>query len=96
VLNETTDEPQWSAQRLMAAELFERNRQRRERLAEQAADAREELVGLLTWGTSYGFDVAHMARLAGISRETAHKLFRQAGELTLRQQSIRREPGEGP
>jgi hypothetical protein len=80
----------------MAPELFERNRQRRDRLADQAADAREELVGLLIWGTSYGFDVAHMARMAGISRETAHKLFRQAGELTLRQQNIRREQGEGP
>ena len=79
----------------MAPELFERNRQRRDRLAEQGADAREELVGLLTWGTSYGFEVAHMARMAGISRETAHKLFRQSGELTLRQQIARREQSEG-
>ena len=72
-------------------ELFERNRQRRERLADQAAAARQELVGLLVWGTDCGLDVAHMARMAGISRETAHKLFRQAGELTLHQKAVREQ-----
>ena len=94
MLDDTTDAAHRAEQRLVAPELFERNRQRRDRLAEQVADAREELVGLLVWGTNHGFDVAHMARMAGISRETAHKLFRQAGELTLHQQSIRREQGE--
>jgi AraC-like DNA-binding protein len=93
VPNDTNDAER-VGQRLMAPELFERNRQRRDRLAEQASDAREELVGLLVWGTSYGFDVAHMARMAGISRETAHKLFRQAGEFTLHQQIVRREQSE--
>ena len=89
--NDTTERAELTGQR-MAPELFERNRQRRDRLSDQVADAREELVGLLVWGTKHGFDVAHMARMAGISRETAHKLFRQAGELTLRQQTTRREP----
>jgi len=92
VANGTTETAESAVQRLMASELFERNRQRRDRLSDQVADAREELVGLLVWGTNHGFDVAHMARMAGISRETAHKLFRQAGELTLRQQTTRRGP----
>jgi transcriptional regulator of acetoin/glycerol metabolism len=54
------------------------NRERREETRREADDARQELKGLLTRGKATGLDVAKMAREAGISRETAHKLLREA------------------
>jgi hypothetical protein len=54
------------------------NHERRERARQEADAARRELQGLLARGKTVGLDVAKMAREAGISRETAHKLLREA------------------
>ena len=82
---DTPDTEDSIRQRELAAEQFKVNRERRESLAAEVASAREDLADLLVWGSNYGLDVAHMARMAGISRETAHKLLRQVGEPTLTQ-----------
>jgi FtsZ-binding cell division protein ZapB len=55
------------------------NRERREEVRREADDARQELKGLLVRGKADGLDVARMARAAGVSRETAHKLLRGGG-----------------
>lgn len=54
------------------------NRQRREKAHAEVVGARRELQKLLVRGTKRGVDVAGMARVAGISRDTAHRLLRQA------------------
>lgn len=69
--------------RLLALEL--RALDSGEAVGREAAAARDELRQMLTRGTRAGQDIADMARHAGISRETAHKLLREAGILTNRQ-----------
>jgi hypothetical protein len=54
------------------------NRQRREKAHAEITAARRELQKLLVRGSNRGVDVAGMARVAGISRDTAHRLLRQA------------------
>jgi AraC-like DNA-binding protein len=54
------------------------NRERREEARRDVEDARQELIGLLVRGKDARLDVSKMAREARISRETAHKLLRQA------------------
>jgi hypothetical protein len=58
---------------------FVANRTRREAASKEVDAARAELAGLLVRGQRDGLDVAGMSRLAGISRETAHKLLRGKG-----------------
>lgn len=55
------------------------NRSRREAAQLELNGAREVLRALLVRGRVIGVSVAAMARTAGISRETAHKLLREAG-----------------
>ena len=53
------------------------NRERLEAAAAEREAAREVLRALLARGKALGVPVAAMARAAGISRETAHKLLRE-------------------
>jgi transcriptional regulator of acetoin/glycerol metabolism len=53
------------------------NRERRERAASELDEARTELRALLAQGLAGGATVSAMARDAGISRETAHKILRK-------------------
>ncbi|MGH2715414.1 MAG: hypothetical protein ACRDM7_16285 [Thermoleophilaceae bacterium] len=53
------------------------NRKRREKAYADLSAARSELQKLLTQGRKGGADVAGMARAAGISRDTAHRLLRK-------------------
>jgi hypothetical protein len=55
------------------------NRRRREETRLELNAEREVLRALLVRGSAAGLTVAAMARAAGISRETAHKLLREAG-----------------
>ena len=57
---------------------LEANRDRLEAAAAEREAAREVLRALLARGKALGVPVAAMARAAGISRETAHKLLREA------------------
>jgi hypothetical protein len=54
------------------------NRERLEAAHAERDAAREVLRALLARGKALGVPVAVMARAAGISRETAHKLLREA------------------
>jgi hypothetical protein len=56
------------------------NRGLRESARLELEGEREVLRALLVRGRTAGLTVAAMARAAGISRETAHKLLRQAGQ----------------
>jgi hypothetical protein len=53
------------------------NRDRSDAATAELEAAREVLRALLVRGRALGVPVAVMARAAGISRETAHKLLRQ-------------------
>ena len=57
-----------------------KNRARRERVATELEASRRELQELLVRGDAPGV-IAEMARVAGISRETAYVLLRDAGRL---------------
>jgi AraC-like DNA-binding protein len=61
---------------------LERNRQRREKATAERDAAKQELQEILVRGQAVGFDVARMARHAGISRDTAYRLLREAGSLS--------------
>jgi Fic family protein len=52
------------------------NRKRREKADRDLTAARRELQKLLVQGRKGGVDVAAMARAAGVSRDTAHRLLR--------------------
>jgi hypothetical protein len=54
------------------------NGKRRERANAEVTAARDELHELLVRGQAAGLDVSGMSRTAGVSRETAHKLLRNA------------------
>jgi hypothetical protein len=54
-----------------------RNRQKRTRAEFALVEARDELATLLVEGAREGRKVAPMARAAGVSRETAHRLIRE-------------------
>ncbi|MGH3032994.1 MAG: hypothetical protein ACRDON_00370 [Gaiellaceae bacterium] len=53
------------------------NRKRREKAHAELTAGRRELQKLLAQGRKRGAEVAGMARAAGISRDTAHRLLRQ-------------------
>jgi hypothetical protein len=57
---------------------LEANRERQQAAADEIEAVREILRALLARGRALGVPIAVMARAAGISRETAHKLLRQA------------------
>jgi DNA-binding phage protein len=73
-----------NAQRFRKPDEIERalahNRDLRESARLELEGEREVLRALLVRGRTAGLTVAAMARAAGISRETAHKLLRQAGQ----------------
>jgi Fic family protein len=72
------------------------NRQRRALLAEKTVEIRTELRDLLVRGSKAALDVAEMARLAGISRDTAHRYLREAGHHSSRQRrAVRKEDKDG-
>jgi Fic family protein len=72
------------------------NRQRRALLAEKTVEIRAELRDLLVRGSKAALDVAEMARLAGISRDTAHRYLREAGHDSSRQRrALRKEDKDG-
>ena len=70
--------------------------QARSRRETQKAEIRAELRDLLVRGSKSAHDVAEMARLAGISRDTAHRYLREAGQLSSRQRrALRKEDKDG-
>jgi Fic family protein len=84
-----------SERETVAARLRE-NRQRRALLDEKTLEIRAELHDLLVRGSKAALDVAEMARLAGISRDTAHRYLREAGQLSSRQRrALRKEDKDG-
>jgi hypothetical protein len=66
-------------------EALRTNRERRARLAEDAAAAELELRELIPRGYSARLDVAAMASQAGISRDKAHRILKEAGLVPWRQ-----------
>jgi predicted DNA-binding protein (UPF0251 family) len=65
--------------------LLEANEERREQASAEIRAAREELQELLRRGHAAGMQVAEMARKAGISRDTAHRTLKEAGEMSWKQ-----------
>jgi transcriptional regulator of acetoin/glycerol metabolism len=55
------------------------NRRVREEARLELEGEREVMAALLIRGRAAGLSVSAMARAAGISRETAHKILREAG-----------------
>jgi Fic family protein len=89
------DTNQESERATISARLRE-NRQRRALIAEKTAEIRAELRDLLVRGSKAALDVAEMARLAGISRDTAHRYLRETGQLSSRQRrALRTEDEDG-
>lgn len=75
----------WLDERDAAASALGANRERRARAETEVQAAREELRDLLVRGQAVAMDVAAMARTASVSRDTAHRLLRDAGSLSRRQ-----------
>jgi Fic family protein len=89
------DTNQESERATISARLRE-NRQRRALIAEKTAEIRAELRDLLVRGSKAALDVAEMARLAGISRDTAHRYLREVGQLSSRRRrALRTEDEDG-
>src|SRR5438876_5996454 len=65
--------------------LLDANRERRQVAAAEVAAAKNDLRNLLVRGHSTGMEVADMARRAGISRDTAHRILKEAGTMSWRQ-----------
>ncbi len=65
--------------------LLEANEERREKAAAEIRAARQELQELLLRGNAAGMQVAEMARKAAISRDTAHRILKETGEMTWKQ-----------
>jgi hypothetical protein len=75
----TQDEPGTVATLLIA------NRTRRREADAQVKAAKEELRSLLLRGQALTMEVADMANQAGISRDTAHRILRDAGTMSWNQ-----------
>jgi DNA-binding IclR family transcriptional regulator len=58
------------------AALLEANRSRRVEAAQKTGAAKRELQELLVRGYAVEMDVAEMARRAGVSRDTAHRILK--------------------
>jgi hypothetical protein len=65
--------------------LLDANRERRQTAAAEVAQAKLELRELLIRGQSAGMEIADMARRAGVSRDTAHRVLKEAGVMSWRQ-----------
>jgi DnaJ-domain-containing protein 1 len=61
------------------------NKERRQRAAAEAQAARQELRDLLLRGQAAAMDVSDMADEAGVSRDTAHRILKEAGSMSWRQ-----------
>ena len=81
-----TREERWIAEREAVPAALEANRDRRARAEHELHAARQELQGLLARGQAVALGVAAMARDAGVSRDTAHRLLRDAGSRSWRQE----------
>jgi Fic family protein len=84
------------AEREIVSTRLRENRERRGLLEEKTQEIRAELRDLLVRGSNVALDVAEMARLAGISRDTAHRYLREAGQLSWRQRNaVHKEERDG-
>jgi hypothetical protein len=61
------------------------NRSQREAIAAQLSAAKEELRSLLLRGHAISMEVSEMSKQAGISRDTAHRIIREAGTMSWKQ-----------
>lgn len=59
--------------------LLEANADRRQRAEDELKAARQELADLLLRGQGAGIQVSEMARMGAISRDTAHRILKEAG-----------------
>lgn len=59
--------------------LLEANADRRQRAEDELKAARQELQELLLRGQAAGIQVSKMARMGAISRDTAHRILKEAG-----------------
>jgi Fic family protein len=85
-----------NAEREIVSARLRENRARRGLLEEKTEEIRAELRHLLVRGSNVALDVAEMARQAGISRDTAHRYLREAGQLSWRQRNAtRKEENDG-
>ena len=83
-------EAQTKADREEALADLAANRERRARAEADLQAAREELAKLLARGQEIALDVAEMARVSGISRDTAHRRLREVGSIS-RWEKMRRQ-----
>jgi hypothetical protein len=67
------------------AALLIANRNQRAAIAAQMSAAKEELRSLLLRGHSISMEVSEMSKQAGISRDTAHRIIREAGAISWKQ-----------
>jgi hypothetical protein len=65
----------------LAADLG-KNRARRDELTTQLNAAKQELRSLLQRGQELSMEVSEMARHAGVTRDTAHRILREAGTMS--------------
>jgi hypothetical protein len=77
--------PEWTKERKAVPAALEKNRARRDRADAERRAAHDELRDLLVRGQAVALDVKAMALAAGVSRDTAHRLLREAGSLSFRQ-----------
>jgi hypothetical protein len=71
--------------RVEVAALLVSNRERREVAARELSAAKEELRGLFLRGQVATMDVSEMAGVAGVSRDTVHRILKEAGTMSWRQ-----------
>lgn len=84
------------AEREIVSARLRENRARRGLLEEKTEEIRAELRDLLVRGSNVALNVAEMARLAGISRDTAHRYLREAGQPSWRERNaMRKEENDG-
>ncbi len=75
----------WAEERGAVAALLAANHERRQTAAAEMSAAKEELRGLLLRGQAAAMEVSDMARKARISRDTAHRILKEAGTMSWRQ-----------
>jgi hypothetical protein len=75
----------WPEEQGVVAALLAGNRERREAASRELDSAKYELRTLLWRGQAAAMDVADMADEAGISRDTAHRILKEAGTVSWKQ-----------
>lgn len=75
----------WPEEQGVVAALLAGNRERREAATREMDSAKDELRRLLWRGQAAAMDVADMAGEAGISRDTAHRILKEAGTMSWKQ-----------